>query len=201
MMSLRAYAKHRGTSPASVSRAVKSGRLRASVTHDHRRQPKIADVALADQEWAANTDHSRAPAFVKERGLDVQTSAQAPAQALGSEAGAPPVPPTDEALRSADPAGRELTLSEASAEEKRWKAATARQQYLTRSGELVESREVAVRWTQIATVARTKLLAVPSKAKGALPHLTHADVATIDDLIRRALEELADDMVRSAGAA
>jgi len=193
MISLRAYAKHRGTSVVAVSRAVKSGRLRASVTKDHRGQPKIADIALADKEWAENTDLTRAPAFVKERGLDVQTSAPAPGAPPGETSSAPapdgPAPPAD---------GRELSLSEASAEEKRWRAKIAEQQYRQRAGELVDAKEVADRITHVFTICRTKLLAIPSKAKSAIPALTHADVATLDDLVRQALEELAVEQITSS---
>jgi hypothetical protein len=199
MISLRAYAKHRGASVVAVSRAVKSGRLRASVTRDHRGDPKIADVVLADQEWEANTDLSRAPAFVKERGLVVQTSAQAPALEAGAgptsgaasdAAGADGAPPPDQAL----------TLSEASAEEKRWKAKLAELEYRRKAGELVDAREVGDRLTTLFTICRTKLLALPSKAKAAIPALTHADVATLDDLVRQALEELAVDQVAAPAA-
>jgi hypothetical protein len=192
MISLRAYAKHRDVSVVAVSRAVKSGRLRASVTRDHRGQPKIADVALADQEWTENTDHGRAPAFVKERGLAVQTSAPSDNQPLE-----PPPAPTEEAPAAGDTA-RELSLSEASAEEKRWRAKLAELTYQQRAGELVPAKDVADRLTNIFTVCRTKLLAIPSKAKAAIPALTHADVAVLDDLVRQALEELALEQIAAA---
>jgi hypothetical protein len=58
-ISLREYARHRaelglvGATPTAVWKAVKSGRLRASVARDERGQPKIADPALADREWTA----------------------------------------------------------------------------------------------------------------------------------------------------
>jgi len=188
MISLRAYAKHRGTSVVAVSRAVKSGRLSRSVTHDARNQPKIADVALADQEWAENTDLTRAPAFVKERGLGVQTSAPADA---GDAGDGPPAAP------GVDPT-RELSLSEASAEEKRWRAKLAELQYKQRAGELVDAKDVASRLANLFTVCRTKLLALPSKAKAAIPALTHDNVATIDDLVRQALEELAVEQVTTS---
>jgi len=45
---------------------------------------------------------------------------------------------------------------------------------------------------RVAAIVRTRLLACPSKAKHRLPHLSLHDVAVIDDLIREALEELAD---------
>lgn len=190
MISLRAYARHRDISVVAVSRAVKAGRLRASVTHDHRGQPKIANVALADAEWTQNTDLSRAPGYVKARGDQaVQTSAQPSALPDALAGGADPEAGPD--LETPDAGVGELTLSQASAEEKRWKAKLAELQYKQRSGELVDAKEMADSVAHVFTVCRTKLLALPSKAKAAIPHLTHVEVATLDELVRQALEELA----------
>lgn len=197
MISLRDYAKHRGVSAPTVSRAVRTKRLLRSVVYASNGDPKIADVALADQEWEANTDLSRAPAEVKERGLGVQTSAPVPP----ADGESPPVPSTADGPAPASVDGKELSLSEASAEEKRWKAQIAKQQFLQRAGELVDIRDVTHRWAHLATTARTKLLAVPSKVKSRRPSLNHDDIATIDEEIRQALEELADALVNTAGAA
>jgi hypothetical protein len=60
-MSLRAYARRRaelglaGVSTVAVSKAIKGGRLKASVIRDARGQPKIADPVLADREWNSRT--------------------------------------------------------------------------------------------------------------------------------------------------
>lgn len=53
-LTLTAYAKRRGVSVKAVSKAIADGRLRDSVTRVGR-APKIADAALADREWDANT--------------------------------------------------------------------------------------------------------------------------------------------------
>jgi hypothetical protein len=189
MISLRDYAKHRGTSVVAVSRAVKAGRLRVSVTRNERGQPKIADVALADAEWTRNTDLSRAPGYVKARGDQVvQTSARAsvsagPAVEVGLDGQA-------DVEAGPGAAGGELTLSQASAEEKRWKAKIAEQEYRKRAGELIDAREVVDRVTHLFTVCRTQLLALPSKAKQVIPDLSHEHVRLLDDLVRQSLEEL-----------
>lgn len=54
-LSLHRYAARRGVSTAAVSKAIKSGRLSASVVFDHLGDPKIGDADLADREWNANT--------------------------------------------------------------------------------------------------------------------------------------------------
>lgn len=57
-VSLRTYAKRRGISHEAVRQAIKTGRLKKSVVMV-KGEPKIADEALADKEWAANTDQSK----------------------------------------------------------------------------------------------------------------------------------------------
>lgn len=179
-LSIRAYARHRQVSAPSVLRAIRAGRLKASLVVDAKGNSKIADVALADREWTANTDLSRAPGSVKER-------ADTPKVLRPTTV----TPPTVTA-----PAGVS-SLTEASAREKHWKAKQAELDYLQAAGELVEVAPIAQRLTDLITQCKTKLLSVPSKAKHALPHLTRADVRVIDDLIRQALEDLAQSPVVS----
>ena len=52
--SIRGYAKHRGVSEAAVRKAIKTGRI------DKGEDGKI-DPDIADEQWAANTDFSKAP--------------------------------------------------------------------------------------------------------------------------------------------
>lgn len=56
--SLRAYASERGISHEAVRQAIKAGRLVKSIVYV-KGEPKIADEAMADKEWAANTDQSK----------------------------------------------------------------------------------------------------------------------------------------------
>jgi terminase small subunit / prophage DNA-packing protein len=60
-------------------------------------------------------------------------------------------------------------------------------------GELVPAREVEGRWRGITTALRSRLLAAPSRVHARLPHLKRAEVDLIDEEIRQALEELAND--------
>jgi phage terminase Nu1 subunit (DNA packaging protein) len=132
---------------------------------------------------------------VKARGDQaVQTSALSPV----------PPPPTGSAGAIPDgqadvDAGAELTLSQASAEEKRWKAKIAEQEYRKRAGELIDAREVVDRVTHLFTVCRTQLLALPSKAKQVIPDLSHDHVRLLDDLVRQSLEELSVSRVTGSG--
>jgi phage terminase Nu1 subunit (DNA packaging protein) len=56
---IRQY-RHRGCSAEAVSKAIQTGRLRASVVKVSG-VPKIRDPAIADREWEAYTDRTRSP--------------------------------------------------------------------------------------------------------------------------------------------
>lgn len=163
VLSLRAYARRRGVSPEAVSKAIQVGRLRESVVRV-RGAPKIRDPDLADREWAASTDLTRAAA-------DIARRADRPAGEPG--------------------AGDDLVLSEELAREKHWKANLAELEYRERKGELVEAKDVAKKLTDIIAICRGKLLGIPTRLRQSLPHLSVQDVAKAEELVREALEDLA----------
>jgi hypothetical protein len=136
-------------------------------------------VELADLEWQANTDLSKAPGYVKDRSQP-QPWDNAPLQA----------PVTNGKPVTRVPAGLS-SLAEASAREKDWNARLAELKYLRESGELVELKPFEAQMADDYARCRTKLLGIASKAKHALPHLTLSDIRVIDGLVREVCEELA----------
>lgn len=170
-LSLRAYAKLRGCSAKAVSIAISSGRLKNSVVFVGG-APKIADRAAADAEWVANTDLSKAPDTVKAR-ADVKRR------------------------RSASISD----LSKASTREKNARANLAELEYQEKAGRLVSAARVEAAIADMVTAAREAALSIPAKVKGRIPHLTAAEVAIIDDEVRRVLEGLADRRKHGHGAA
>lgn len=191
-LSVRAYARHRKVSAPAVLRAIKAGRLKASLVVDAKGKHKIADVALADAEWAANTDLTKAPTAVKARG--------------GDRDGVTPVTPetADEAADEANEGEPVLTpamsLADAARVEKYWSARKKQLEVQTRAGELVPAKAVAAKIVGVFTLCRTKLLGIPSKAKTALPQLSNQDIAVLDRLIREALEDLASEQIGKLAA-
>lgn len=186
-ISLRAYAKHRGCSVQSVSKAVSSGRLVQSVVRVNG-EPKIGDVASADAEWAANTDHTKAPGYVKERGLD-PASAGLPSAAQEVKA-----PPPQRVKRVA----AVTTLSSAVAREKNARADLAELEYRTKAGALVSAAAVEAAWGDMVGEMRTGVLAVPSKFKALYPDLSRDQLTALTDLLCRALESLADRTAKAS---
>jgi hypothetical protein len=61
-----------------------------------------------------------------------------------------------------------------------------------KEGLLLDRAQVEKAAANVATIVRTKLLAVPTRARQRIPHLTLEEVAILDELQREALEELAD---------
>lgn len=83
-----------------------------------------------------------------------------------------------------------LAVSEA-----RLAAARAALAYLDlaeRKGELIDAKEAAEKFVEAVVVAKTKLLGLAASVRRRLPHLSTSDVGVIDDLVREALEDLAD---------
>jgi hypothetical protein len=79
----------------------------------------------------------------------------------------------------------------AAARERHWKALTAELNYRQRAGELVNAADLQAELAEMFSTVRTRVLGIPSKLKQQLPHLSFADLATIDQEVREALEELA----------
>lgn len=59
-------------------------------------------------------------------------------------------------------------------------------------GELVSAASVASGWSDTLRGVRARLMALPSRLRASLPHLSAADVALIDREIRNTLTELAN---------
>lgn len=166
-MSIRAFARARGVSHVAVLNALRGGRLGAGA-----QDGKIVNAAEADRQWARRTDLSKAPGAVKER--------------EGKRA-------RGRSSEEAPPAAEDLSLSEESAREKKWRAKEAELRYRQRAGELVEAREVERHLVEEYGRARTKLLGICSRARQAMTHLRDSDFTLLESLIREALEELATE--------
>ena len=59
-------------------------------------------------------------------------------------------------------------------------------------GQLVDAEAIKVAYVTLVTQARNRLLSVPGAAKGRIPHLSVDEIEAIEELIARALEEIAD---------
>ncbi|QGZ94881.1 hypothetical protein [Terricaulis silvestris] len=60
-------------------------------------------------------------------------------------------------------------------------------------GELLSRGAVVAEWSAILREVRAGVLSAPSRIRSRLPHLTQHDVATIDEVLRAILTDLAAD--------
>lgn len=178
--SLRGYAKRRGVSANAVSKAIKDGRLRASVVVVDG-APKIADVELADREWDANTrpridqpapPRARRPAPTDESADDADEAVELPV-------GIPPYK-VSRARREAAAARREEALAD-----------IAQMEAAEKSEDLVPFEEARTYIIDKFTVVKTRLLGVPSRVAQRLPQVASEVEPVVDELIREVLEEIA----------
>lgn len=58
--------------------------------------------------------------------------------------------------------------------------------------ELISAAEVAKKWGELVAIARTKVLGIPSKAKQRIPDFPQDAFVILEDIVREALEDLAD---------
>lgn len=186
-MSCRAYAKRRGVSAMAVSVAIRDGRLVKSVIRDQFGVPKIGNPDLADQEWEANTDHIKRIYAAGLSSLDRPAPAAAPPDARASTVIIDAEPPRRGRPPKVD--GDE-TIASATERLKSAQANLAELKFRQTAGELVEAAAVEREWADLLSQVRTKLLAIPSRVKQQIPALSVADVATVETLVREALEDL-----------
>jgi phage terminase Nu1 subunit (DNA packaging protein) len=180
------YAKHRGVSRVAVSKALKKGWLDAGLgTRDGKRF--VEDFAAADRSWDAQSDKTRAS--IKEK-------------ARPDASAAPPAVSVEPAVEEQPPVlSPAMSLTDATKADKYWSAMRKKQEFEKASGELVNAAERDLAETTRIMFAKTKILGIPSKVRASLPHLTHADIARLDGMLREALEELGTPSPPANGAA
>ncbi len=167
-MSLNAYGKRRGVAYNAVKKAVQLGRLSESVVIV-KGKPKIADPELADHEWDTTTREQA----VKKPG-DVARAESGLAEGKISYV---------EARRR-----REIEKLK----QDRIACESDRLNLAKRQGELISVDEVRANVINEYTEVRTKMLGLPTRIRQRVPKLNADDVRIVSDLIREALEALAD---------
>lgn len=163
------FAKMKGVSATAVKKAIDSGRLVNCLIKDPKYKKPRIDPVIAAQEWEKNTDHNK--------------------RHTGNDLRAQPERAEPFAKSPENPGGQVAPTAKQILDN--YKARLAKLDYEERTGILVNAEAVKIEWFKMVTESKTKLLALPSKAKSNLPHLTAADVAMLDELVREALEDLA----------
>lgn len=172
-MSLRAYARHRKVSVSSVRQAIRAGRLLSAVVRDDHGRPKISSADLADEEWKRLTRSE----YVSPKYNQMNGTVHAPGGRLP--------------LSSVDGVDSASLFADSRARRERANAELVELRLAKERGDYVRVKDVTDKVTSMILACRSYLLALPSKLKSQLPHLTLADLASIDNEIRHALDHLA----------
>jgi len=167
LLSLRAYAKHRGVSLAAVQKAIRSGRIATTADGS-------IDSERADADWSAKTRPGQ--------------KRRSPAPTMVA-----PVVPFVEPPRS-DPGGAGgLDYFRARAIRESYLARLAKIEFEEKSAKLVSRDEVQIAAFTKARTVRDSLLNIPDRLAATLAAETNADnvhqMLTVE--IRKALDELA----------
>lgn len=170
---LSEYARLRGVSSQAVKYAIETGRLKNSVRQKANGKWEVMPD-IANVEWDANTDST------KQHNLKNKAPRPAPFIRPGFK------PPESDAPQSG------ISFVEAKAQREYYLAELARLEYEEKSEKLVDAEAAQQAWFKIITETKTKLMALPTKARANLPHLSLADVAILERLVRESLEELAN---------
>lgn len=184
LLSFRAYARHRGVSLGAVQKAIKSGRIQT--TPDEKGKPKI-DPDEADRSWASRTDPTKQGALKNPQAIRHEHAPPA-SDNLADDS----VVDADDSDEEEGEHGEAMGYYKSKAQREKYQAKMAKLKYRQAAGELVEVKEIQENWQKIATTVKTRLLGVPSRVRARVPHLTTADIATIEEEIRDALSELAE---------
>ena len=157
-----------------VFRAIRSGRLRASIARDAHGKPKVADVALADVEWTSSTDPSKAP------GYEVKT----PTNGRGT------VTPFRARANVPSP------LAEAATREKGWRARLIELTYREKAGELIEVDVARRDFINVATAVKARLRAIPDAVAEQLIAAARTGPAAVKALLLAKIDDALRELAR-----
>ena len=172
MISLRKYAEHRGVSVNAVSKAVKAGRLSKSITRNTQGHPKVTDIGVADTEWMANTDPDQVRVTPTPR--------------------AQPAAPTE-----AEPSGGIPSYADSRARREAARAGLMTLELMKARGRLVSLDGVRAAVRDKVSEIRTKLLGVSTELRSRSSTIEGQDADLVHELIREALEAIADGISTS----
>ena len=165
-----------GVSRQAVYKAIKTGRLPVVRTRDGR---ELIDSETLREHWAANTQ------------TKIGVGPKPPA---GESAFPPERPkPAQQSLAAPEPGDIVPEYNESRARTEHLKAELLELERKEKEGLLVRSADVQAKWVEVITISRTKVMGVVSKAKQRIPDLTQDQTAILEDIVREALEELAED--------
>ena len=170
-----------GITPPSVHAAVARGRLK--IVLDEKGRKRIDTSTLAE-DYRKSTQTRNTTAHKKVKELEASQSQAKVSRPVNPPKNEPRISRTQEYIPDYD---------ESRARTEYLKAELLELDRQTKAGKLVPVEDVEAKWLEVVTLARSKMLGIPTKAKQRIPDLDSAAMACLDDIVRETLEDLAGD--------
>jgi hypothetical protein len=161
-----------GVTKEAVYAAIRTGRLSVINARDGR---VLVNSETMRDEWAQNTQRR------------IGVGPRPPANAPRPERLARTPAPTD------DPTADVPEYNVSRARTEHLKAELLELERQQKESLLVPAAEIEAKWVEIITLARTKILGIPTKAKQRIPDLDVSAITVLDDIVRETLEDLSGD--------
>jgi excisionase family DNA binding protein len=164
-----------GVSRTAVYKAIKQGRLPVVRSADGR---ELIQSETLREDWYAKT---------------MAKIGVGPKPPAGETSFAPERPKRERSLTELEPGDLVPEYNESRARTEYLKAELLEFERKEKEGLLVRTADVQAKWVEVVTISRTKVMGVVSKAKQRVPDLTQDQIAILEDIVREALEELAEE--------
>ena len=168
-------ARQMGVSVQAVYKAIREGRLTAIEDNDGK---TVINGDTLVEEWNKKTEFRRVRTSLSENKNDKKLVVMPSVRKSKTKEA---IPDYEESKARTEHLKAELLELDRQAKEK----------------VLVPAAEVELRWVEIVTIARTKLLGLPSKAKQRIPDLDKGAMNLLDEIVRETLEDLAFENVET----
>jgi phage terminase Nu1 subunit (DNA packaging protein) len=170
-----------GITPPAIAQAVAKGRLK--IVLDEKGRKRIDTSTLAE-DYRKSTQTRKTTAHKKAAELKVEEPPQKVSKPVGRPKAEPRISRTQDYIPDYD---------ESRARTEYLKAELLELDRQTKAGKLVPTEEVEAKWIEVITLARSKMLGIPTKAKQRIPDLDGAAMACLEDIVRETLEDLAGE--------
>jgi excisionase family DNA binding protein len=165
-----------GVSRTAVYKAISQGRLPVVRSRDGK---ELIQSETLREDWFAKT---------------MAKIGVGPRPPAGESAFPAPRPkPIQQSLAAPEPGDIVPDYNESRARTEYLKAELLELERKEKEGLLVRSADVQAKWVEVITISRTKVMGVVSKVKQRVPDLTQDQINILEDIVREALEELAEE--------
>lgn len=196
LIGIREAARRLGVSDTAVHKAIKAGRISVAGRTESSKRPLVS-WPQAQDDWLANSDTSKrshvggtgqSPHRAKYAGTPEVTLATSARPDEAPQAEAPATGADNPATR----VSQGPTYAQSRAVREAYQARLAKLEFEQKSGKLVDADEVKIAWFKHIKAAQTRIMSVPAACKTRVPDLPLAVVATIEAIVREAMEDLAN---------